>query len=204
MRRSVILALVLCVTTSAIAADDATRALAALNARRAERALLPLAADPGLSRAAQLHAEALAKRKARPHDGFPQRVRAEGWAQEDCKIRNRGFGNVSEGISWGSVGIERLVVSLDDSPNPAEGHRRDFEDPAFTHVGIGIAQVKNTTYIVVDYGARCSSAPLPPIPGPACRWIPDPSDPKGFALWGYDDPRLGRFVYFLRTTWATK
>ena len=51
------------------------------------------------------------------------------------------------------------VLVLDGSRNPLEGHRRDFEDPAFDRVGIGFAADRRYGHVVVvDYGADCRDA----------------------------------------------
>jgi uncharacterized protein YkwD len=158
----VVLALTLVSAAPTWPADAASRALAALNARRQSRGVRPLAWDPGLARAAAASAVAVGSGREQPHAGFPTRVRNLGWPYADCRIRNRGFGNVSEGISFGITSPSQGVTTLDDSPLPWEGHRRDFEDPTFTHVGIGFAPLTGGIFArygnfvcVVDYGARC-------------------------------------------------
>lgn len=139
------------------------RAWKALNDRRAQRGLKPLLLDPGLCRAAKRLAVPLGKGTARPHDGFPERVRNEGWPEQNCGVRS-GFGNVSEGNSEGATTPEFAVTMLDDSPNPREGHRRDFEDLRFTHVGIAFGKITRGAFAtfggyacVVEYGARCDA-----------------------------------------------
>lgn len=137
------------------------RGLAAINSRRAERGAGPLQLDPGLCAAAAVLAPGLADGTKQPHDGFPDRVRLRGWPYEDKGIRNRGFGNVSEGNSEGGMTPEEAVLILDNSPDPNEGHRRDFEDPRMTHVGIAYAKLTAGPLAkyggfaaVVDWGAR--------------------------------------------------
>lgn len=147
-------------------ADARELALAAINERRKARGAGPLALDPGLCEAAEEHVKGYGDGSQRPHDGFPERVRRRGWEQCDCGIRNAGFGNVSEGVGAGARAPGE-VTSLDDSPDPDEGHRRDFEDPAFTHCGIAFAPnrgvdswCKGWAY-VVEWGARCGGEPTP-------------------------------------------
>jgi uncharacterized protein YkwD len=137
------------------------RALAALNAHRASVGAGPLEFDPGLMAAAEELAIPLGDGRAEAHDGFPDRVRRHGWPFEDAGIRNRGFGNVSEGCGEGGRTPEEAVSILWSARNPREGHRRDVEDPAFTHVGIAFAENRGREYgafggcvVVVDYGAR--------------------------------------------------
>jgi uncharacterized protein YkwD len=144
-------------------------ALAALNERRQQRGVSPVALDEKLTAAAQEHAEAIGSGSPWPHpwphQGFPERVRTRGWTFRDCGIRNRGFGNVSEGIAWGGESPEEGILILDGASDPHEGHRADFEDPAFTHVGIGIAPHHLYGHVVVvDYGAQCARLTPPPIP----------------------------------------
>lgn len=136
-------------------------ALTALNNRRTSKGLGALALDGGLCRAANILAIGIANGTMAPHQDFPERVRAEGWPYENKGIRNSGFGNVSEGCSEGGTTPEECVLILDSSTDPNEGHRRDFEDPAFNHVGISICPITAGTYssiggyvCVVDYGAR--------------------------------------------------
>lgn len=133
------------------------RGLDALNQRRKERGAGPVVLEDGLCLAAEELAVPLGSGRAQPHAGFPERVRKHGWPQEDMGIRNRGFGNVSEGCMEGGRSPEECILSLDASKNPREGHRQDFEDPAFTHVGIAFAPNRGRFggYVaVVEYGAR--------------------------------------------------
>jgi uncharacterized protein YkwD len=144
------------------------RALVALNARRAQRGLAPVALDQALCRAAAIEAVPLAAGDVQAHWQFPERVRAQGWAEANCGIRNSGFGNVSEGITWGCDTPEYAVTFLDDAASPLEGHRRDFEDPAFTHVGIWMVRGGGLGgyTCVVEWGAQCGAAvPAAPYPG---------------------------------------
>jgi uncharacterized protein YkwD len=138
----------------------ARRALVALNARRALRGVGPLAHDDGLMVAAMEHALDLATGKAQPHDGFPDRVRKHGWPYEERGAAS-GFGNTSEGISFGGQSPEEAILILDSSPDPHEGHRRDFEERVFTHVGIAVVVSGSKGFwtgggyiAVVDYGSK--------------------------------------------------
>jgi uncharacterized protein YkwD len=115
----------------------ARRAMVTLNARRAERGVGPLAHDDGLMVAAMELALPLGLGRAQPHEDFPGRVRRHGWPYEDLGVKS-GFGNTSEGISWGGRTPEEAVLILDSSPDPREGHRRDFEDRLYNFVGIAI------------------------------------------------------------------
>lgn len=151
------------------------RGLAAINKRRAERGVGPLLLDDGLCRAAKALAIPYAAGKARAHWGFPDRVRKEGWPYENLHIRNSGFGNTSEGCMQGGSTPEDCVLCLDDSKDPMEGHRQDFEDPKFTHVGIAFAKTTarhpgmGDWTAVVDYGAKQTPGPVPnpkPTPNP--------------------------------------
>lgn len=134
--------------------DVRSRMLAEINRIRASKGVGPLAIDDRLTRPAQDHADALARRAARPHDGFPGRLYSAGFPRMECRIRY-GAGNVSEGVSWGGDDPVTAVAILDSSPDPEDGHRRDFEDPAFNRVGLGYAGL----WWVVDYGALCPGAP---------------------------------------------
>lgn len=143
--------------------DEARRrALIAMNLRRSARDAGPVKLDGDLNAAAQEHADKIAAGRASPHQGFPERVRSRGWTYGDCGIRNRGFGNISEGIAWGGQTPDEAILILDGAHNPKEGHRQDFEDPAFTHVGIAFARMQRRPewVTVVDYGARCDAPPL--------------------------------------------
>lgn len=145
-------------------AEAVRRALAAINGRRAGRGAGPLVLDPGLCESARLHARGYGDGSQRPHEGFPERVRSRGWPFADCGIRNAGFGNVSEGCGPGALSPEDVLM-LDDSPDPREAHRRDFEDPAFTHCGIAFAPNEGQDAwaggrcYVVEWGARCNTSP---------------------------------------------
>ena len=144
--------------------DAVELALAAINQRRGERNLKPIKLDKGLCESAEEHVRGYGDGSQQPHQGFPDRVRRRGWKQENCGIRNFGFGNVSEGVGAGASSPSDVIL-LDSSPDPNEGHRRDFEDPAFTHCGIAFAYNRGTDswcggmVYVVEWGARCSVEP---------------------------------------------
>jgi uncharacterized protein YkwD len=115
--------------------------------------------DDRLAKAAQKHADDLHDRRASPHDGFPERVFDSGFPHQKCKIRNSGFGNVSEGISH----IPDDPLFFPDRPrfavkvlNDNGGHGDDFRDPGFNRIGMGYKGV----HFVLDYGADCGGPPL--------------------------------------------
>lgn len=126
------------------------RAVWAMNDRRKALGLPVFAIDARLNRVAADHAGRLGAGQEVPHARFLERLRGRGWT-----VR------AAEGISFGCTSPEACVLLLDGSPDPAEGHRVDFEDPTLTHVGIAFARNTATGYagnrgwlVVVDYGDK--------------------------------------------------
>lgn len=115
--------------------------------------------DDRLGRSAEKHVADLAAGRARPHDGFPDRVWVEQkFPQQQCGNRS-GFGNISEGVSWGSAGFsaEELVSILNDNG----AHGQDFRDPVFNLVGVAYLEGEKGTYVVVEYGCLCKGDDRP-------------------------------------------
>lgn len=114
--------------------------------------------DERLGASAQRHVNDLVSRKARPHDGFPQRLKDAGFPEQNCGARS-GFPNCSEGVSWGQgeFSPEELVSILNDNG----AHGRDFRDPVFNLVGVAYAHNDQSgeSYVVVEYGCLCKGDP---------------------------------------------
>lgn len=138
------------------------RGLVALNARRAARGAGPVAFDSGLNAAAMALAPGLGAGTMAPHQDMEARIRPRGWPYEDRHLaRASGFGNIGEGCGFGGRTPEECVLNLDNSSIPTEAHRVDFEDRAWTHVGMAFAVNARGPYaayggyaFVLDYGAR--------------------------------------------------
>ncbi|MFP4275234.1 MAG: CAP domain-containing protein [Paracoccaceae bacterium] len=117
-RAGVLLALLIAAPLSALSASDPVPAASiAINALRMEAGREPLRADPALQRAAEIHADAMARDGFFAHQGpdgdtVAERVRAEGF----------GFCFVAENIARGQRDLAEALASWMASA----GHRRNL------------------------------------------------------------------------------
>jgi uncharacterized protein YkwD len=121
-------------TTGALAAPRDAREtqvkqlLIEVNRIRAEHKLAPLKVDERLMRAAQRHAEDIARRGRLDHQG------SDGSKLSDrAKRAGYGFARVAENLAAGYATAAQAVKSWLDSPP----HRRNLLDPDIRDAGIG-------------------------------------------------------------------
>jgi uncharacterized protein YkwD len=105
--------------------------LARINALRAANGVAPMAADARLDTVAQAYAERMAEEHFFAHvspngDALGQRLRAAGYP-------NRANG---ENLGLSGSGPLGAHLAVEESP----GHRSNLLNPAFTHLGLGIAR----------------------------------------------------------------
>lgn len=107
----------------------------AVDRRRREHGLPPLAADPCLEAVAQSYAEtSLAA-------GRMQHVAPDGSTPGDrVRAAGCGFLAVGENLATGPTGAEAAVDGWMASP----GHRRNLLDPEFSALGVGVARGQDT------------------------------------------------------------
>jgi uncharacterized protein YkwD len=107
--------------------------LCLLNHHRAEHGLAPLAEDPRLEAAAQVHAVDMGARDFFAHEN-PDGV------EPDARIRATGFDGAmtGENIAWGTRSASTAAEIVEGWMN-SDGHRANILRPEFTRVGTGIA-----------------------------------------------------------------
>jgi uncharacterized protein YkwD len=114
--------------------------IARTNAVRKEAGCSPVKADERLRSVAQAHASDMARHRYLEHED------REGTSADE-RIGSAGFGNVSgENLAHGYASAADV---MDVWMNSA-GHRRNIEDCAFTHIGVGYAP--SGSYWVQDFG----------------------------------------------------
>lgn len=134
--------------------------LAAINALRRERGLVPLRANPGLATAAEEHSLEMARYGFFRHtsnDGAPfwKRVKAR------YAPRGRGYWGVGENLVWGSpdLSASRALEMWVKSPP----HRKNLLTPAWREVGLGGVHVLaapgffgglDVTILTANFGVR--------------------------------------------------
>jgi uncharacterized protein YkwD len=114
--------------------------IARTNAIREDAGCAPVKADERLRSTAQQHAADMARHGYLEHEDRAGTSSAE-------RIGSAGYDNVSgENLAHGYAGAaEVMAVWMRSS-----GHRRNIEDCAFTHIGVGYAP--NGHYWVQDFG----------------------------------------------------
>ncbi len=102
------------------------------NAERVGKGRTRLRANPQLMKAAQVHAEQMARARTMAHDlpraRYPRatdRLAAVGYRWQTC----------GENVAFGQSGAEHVVNSWMKS----RGHRRNILNPDFTEIGVGMA-----------------------------------------------------------------
>jgi uncharacterized protein YkwD len=114
--------------------------IARTNAVRQEAGCAPLKADERLRSVAQQHASDMSRRGYLEHEDA-------GGESSDERIRSAGYTSVTgENLAHGyATAAEVMAVWMRSA-----GHRRNIEDCAFTHIGVGYAP--NGHYWVQDFG----------------------------------------------------
>lgn len=139
-------------SVSAAPDDEAARVIARVNDFRAAHGLAPVAADPILSKAAQLHAEAMAESGAFSHDGpdgdLTERLRRAGYA----------FATAAENIGGGAPTPEETAAAWEQSPP----HARNLLVPAVRDAGVGHAKASGPGQPFTDYWCLILAEPAPP------------------------------------------
>lgn len=110
--------------------------LARVNAERAKAGNRPLALDPSLNAAAQIHAEDMLARSFYSHES------PEGTRPRD-RVRKQGYlaRTVGENIARGALSVDEAV----DGWLRSTEHRRNLLHEGFTDLGVGLAVGKATT-----------------------------------------------------------
>jgi uncharacterized protein YkwD len=125
-------------TTAEIGVEAARAATFCLiNRERTDRGLQPLAQNALLAQLAREHSEDMVRR------GYFEHTTPEGVTVQD-RMRNAGYGegrdaSGGENIEWG-IGRETTPAEMVAGWMASRGHRADILRPAFTEIGIGIAQ----------------------------------------------------------------
>jgi uncharacterized protein YkwD len=117
------------VPTSAVCLDDRTRSLVGLiNDERDRRGLSALEPDRRLQRAAQLHAEDMARGDFMAHEGSDR-------SEAGDRVDRSGYDwrEVAENVAAGYPDVGSVHAGWMQSP----GHRENIVDPEVRHVGIG-------------------------------------------------------------------
>ncbi|AJE46242.1 CAP domain-containing protein [Celeribacter indicus] len=124
-------------------AEVRARLLAAMNAERRTRGLAPLAEDRRLTRAAQAHADDLARR------GYFSHSSPEG-ATPLRRVTQAGYTGclVAENLSYGWGSAERAVAEWMRSP----GHRANLLNDGMREAGVGVGP--NALFVAV-FAAPC-------------------------------------------------
>ena len=149
-------------TTNGVSAEDSLErgVLAEINALRAQHKLAPLKLNVRLTRAADAHSLAMAKR------GFFAHESADGsafWKRVKRFYSDRGFSrwSVGENLLWSSPGIDAagaLQMWLDSPP-----HRKNLLMPQWREIGLSAVSVsaapgvfggRQTTIVTADFGTR--------------------------------------------------
>jgi uncharacterized protein YkwD len=117
--------------------------LSLANRARAQAGAPPLTLDPGLSRAARLHAEKMVAERQLSHQftgepSLPQRLAATTRTQLDQEGENVAFDFDAE------KGHQHLMQS--------PPHRANLLNPAYNVVGLGVVRSGDRLYIVQDFG----------------------------------------------------
>ena len=149
-------------TTNGVSAEDALErgVLAEINALRAQHRLAPLRLNVRLTRAADAHSLAMAKRGFFAHeseDGSAFWKRVKRW------YTARGFSrwSVGENLLWSSPSIDAtaaLQMWLNSPP-----HRKNLLTPHWREIGLsavsvasapGVFEGRQTTILTADFGIR--------------------------------------------------
>ena len=149
-------------TTNRVSAEDSLElgVLAEINALRAQHKLAPLKLNVKLTRAADAHSLAMAKR------GFFAHESADGsafWKRVKRFYSDRGFSrwSVGENLLWSSPSIDAagaLQMWLDSPP-----HRKNLLTPQWREIGLsavsvaaapGVFEGRQTTIVTANFGTR--------------------------------------------------
>jgi hypothetical protein len=140
-------------------ADPISGWLAAVNATRLRAGAGPCELSPGLSVAAQRHANDLASNMVLSETGADgstpgQRILAAGYyAWTDAE----GAAAVGEAIASSGGGVDEALATLLQDP----AYSAVLHDPRYREVGIGVAtDVTGRLYSVLDFGARPNVLPV--------------------------------------------
>jgi uncharacterized protein YkwD len=109
-----------------------------VNQERSAAGLSPLMVDSDAELAAKVHSEDMLGR------GYFDHISPEGWDPND-RLRMTGatgYTNWAENIAGGQTSPADVMASWMASP----GHRANILDPAFTHIGVGVAGATNQPY----------------------------------------------------------
>jgi uncharacterized protein YkwD len=127
-------------SVSASARSLAADVIARTNAIREEAGCSPVKADERLRSVAQEHASDMARHRYLEHEDRAGTTSGE-------RIGSAGYGNVTgENLAYGYPSAAEVM----DVWMGSTGHRRNIEDCAFTHVGVGYSA--NGPYWVQDFG----------------------------------------------------
>ena len=107
---------------------------------------LPLVLHPLLTRAAQKHADWMARKEAMSHRG-------EGFSSAGQRIKESGYhwSTYGENVAYGKVSPQEVMrVWL-----KSRGHRRNITNSAYQEIGVGYAvSAKGLMYWCVTFGSR--------------------------------------------------
>ena len=141
---------------AAAAPETAERMLASVNDQRSAAGLTPLTLEPRLSRAAQAHADDMARHGRLDHEGSD----GNGLATRLRRVCYA-YRSAAENLAAGHGGPEVIVARWMNSP----GHRRNLLRAELRHAGVGYARGADGD----PYGAYWALALGTPLePAPAC------------------------------------
>ena len=113
-------------------ASIAAQVVTLTNAERSDRGQTPLRANPQLMRAAQIHAEQMARAGKMAHD-LPNTAYPH--TEDRLAAAHYRWGMYGENVAEGQSSAAHVVRNWMDSP----GHRKNILNPAYTELGTGYA-----------------------------------------------------------------
>ncbi len=89
-------------------------------------------------------------------------IKAQDWAERLAKKGSLSHSNLAAGYTTGTwcrlaenVGMGPNLATIHQAFMNSPGHRANILNPAFTHMGTGVAKKGNTWFVVHEFAQRC-------------------------------------------------